>query len=90
LPGDTCTGTPAESWTITDKGALESAGHCLTAAGDHATMKACAETDAQHWNYTLTGNLADANGKCLTAGATSLRIKPCGHNQRNQVWSLPN
>lgn len=91
-PGHTesCAGSPKEVWTITESGALQSAGRCLTAAGNHPSLESCADTSAQHWKYTLVGNLKDANGGCLTATASGLSIEPCGHNQRNQVWSLPN
>ncbi|HET8638570.1 MAG TPA: ricin-type beta-trefoil lectin domain protein, partial [Acidobacteriaceae bacterium] len=85
-----CAGTPAEAWTITNSGALKSAGRCLTVAGDHPSLEACADTNAQHWKYTLPGNLVATDGGCLTATASGLSIESCGHNQRNQVWSLPN
>jgi alpha-galactosidase len=88
---ESCAGTPKEVWTITDSGALQqSAGRCLTAAGNHTSLESCADTSAQHWKYTLVGNLKDANGGCLTVSPNGLSIEPCGHNQRNQVWSLPN
>jgi alpha-galactosidase len=87
---EACAGTSAETWTVTAAGALQSAGRCLTASGGHPAMEACADNSSQHWKYTLAGNLTDTNGGCLTAGANSLSIKPCGHNQRNQIWSLPN
>lgn len=87
---EACAGTAAESWTITPEGGLKSAGRCLAASGDHPAMESCAGVNAQHWKYTLMGNLVDANGGCLTAGAKELSLEPCGHNQRNQIWSLPN
>lgn len=85
-----CAGTPAENWTITDQGALKAAGRCLTVVQGHPTMGACSARVAKNWKYTLAGTLVSANGGCLTATADSLNIERCGHNQRNQVWSLPN
>jgi alpha-galactosidase len=92
---EACAGTAAETWIITAQGGLESAGRCLTAGGDHPTMDACATTNAQHWKYSLVGNLVSARGSCLTASTSAamrrgLSLQPCGHNQRNQIWSLPN
>lgn len=87
---EACAGTPAETWTITAQGALKSAGQCLTATSGHPSLKACTNTSAQHWKYTLPGNLVATDGGCLTASASSMSIEPCGHNQRNQIWSLPN
>lgn len=92
---EACAGTSAETWTIAAQGALKSAGRCLTAAGSHPAMETCADASAQHWKYTLVGNLVSENGGCLTASGPTgtphgLIIEPCGHNQRNQIWSLPN
>ncbi|MFZ0662234.1 MAG: ricin-type beta-trefoil lectin domain protein [Acidobacteriaceae bacterium] len=92
---EACAGTPTETWTITAHGALKSAGRCLTAANGDPAMEACAATNTQHWNYTLVGNLVGAKGGCLTAAGSTgkphgLSIEPCGRNQRNQIWSLPN
>jgi alpha-galactosidase len=92
---ESCVGTPAETWTVTASNALESAGRCLSGADNHPAMEACAPASTQYWDYTLVGNLVDAKGGCLTASGSSgmpdsLSIEPCGHNQRNQIWSLPN
>lgn len=93
---DACAGTPAESWTVTTGGALESGGQCLTVIGGKSAMQACAAGGAQRWRYTLAGNLIiAADGKCLTAigpqdGPRSLGTQTCGQNLPNQIWSLPN
>lgn len=90
-----CMGTAAEVWTVTHRGALESGGRCLAIANGKPTMEACTSAKSQHWNYTLLGNLVGASGQCLTATAQDapsqgLSIESCGHNQSNQIWSLPN
>jgi alpha-galactosidase len=94
---ETCAGTPEETWTVTASGALKSAdGGCLAAVDGNPEMQACTPTNAQHWNYTLAGNLVDGEDrKCLSAAGpdgqpTSLEVQACGHNQLNQIWSLPN
>jgi len=91
-----CSGAPTETWTITPHGELKSADGCLTAANGKLTIEACNGSNQQHWSYTLSGNLVNADDKlCLTnrsAGATGqpATMQPCGHNQLNQIWSLPN
>jgi alpha-galactosidase len=91
-----CSGTPAESWTVTAGGALASAAGCLTVVDGRPVIEACEPTPAQHWKYTLAGNLISAgNRQCLTAGGPdgqpqTLTLHPCGHNWTTQVWSLPN
>ncbi|HXX21816.1 MAG TPA: ricin-type beta-trefoil lectin domain protein [Terriglobia bacterium] len=93
----TCAGTPEETWTVTASGALKSAeGRCLAVVDGKPEMQACGPTSAQYWNYTLAGNLIDnENHECLSAGGPdgkpqSLSMQACGHNQPNQIWSLPN
>jgi alpha-galactosidase len=91
-----CAGTPAETWTVTAGGRLESGGRCLAVAADKPVMQACAAGKAEQWNYTLTGNLVNAEDRrCLSSSAPesklqSLSIQVCGHNLPNQIWSLPN
>jgi alpha-galactosidase len=90
-----CTGAPAEAWTVTASGALKSAGRCLAIVEGKPVIQACAASNAQRWNYTLVGNLVSADGKCLSAtGPASmvqgLKMQACGHNQPDQIWSLPN
>jgi len=93
----TCAGTSEETWTVATGGALKSAGgRCLAVVDGKPAMQVCASTDAQHWNYTLVGNLVDnADHECLSAGGAGgkpggLSLETCGHNQPNQIWSLPN
>jgi alpha-galactosidase len=90
-----CAGTPAETWTVTSGGALESSGHCLALADHKPVMTECAVSKTQHWNYTLVGNLVNVDGECLTASglenkSQSLSVRACGHNSPDQIWSLPN
>lgn len=91
-----CTGVPAETWTVTASGVLKSAGRCLAVADGEPVMQSCSADRAGHWNYNLAGNLVStADGKCLTAtgpdsNPQSLMMEVCGHNQPNQIWSLPN
>ncbi len=94
---EACAGTAEESWTVTTDGGLRSAaGRCLGVANGKLEMEACRPISAQHWRYTLKGNLISAGGRqCLSAtgpaGSTqSLQMRPCGHNQPDQIWSLPN
>lgn len=59
-------------------------------------MEKCNDSSMQHWSYTLAGNLVNAaDHECLTNVSASetqqpLTMQPCGHNQLNQIWSLPN
>jgi len=91
-----CSGTPGESWTITPGGELKSGGGCLAFANGKPTIEPCDGSKREHWKYTLAGNLVNAeDNMCLTnqsAGATGqpATMQPCGHNQLNQIWSLPN
>jgi alpha-galactosidase len=90
-----CMGAPAETWTVTSGGALKSAAGCLAIANGQPVLQACGSSRAQHWNYNRAGNLLDASGQCLTATGPddqtrSLSLQACGHNQPNQLWSLPN
>jgi alpha-galactosidase len=90
-----CSGTSAESWTVTTSGALQSGGRCLAVAGDRPVMEACGAATAQHWNYTLAGNLVSSDGRCLSGSSAnivpqSLSVRVCGHNLPGQIWSLPN
>ncbi|MGH9444825.1 MAG: ricin-type beta-trefoil lectin domain protein [Terriglobia bacterium] len=94
---EACTGAAATRWTVTSGLALHSSGgRCLAVAQGKPAMQACRPTRAQHWRYTLKGNLISAAGhRCLTAAGPdgkpqSLQMQPCGHNQPNQIWSLPN
>ncbi|MGA9960082.1 MAG: ricin-type beta-trefoil lectin domain protein, partial [Acidobacteriaceae bacterium] len=90
-----CAGTSAETWTITPSGRLKSGGKCLTAADGKTAMQNCSDSNAQHWKYTLLGNLVNGDGSCLTAAgpddqSAPLSVSHCGHNQSDQIWSLPN
>jgi alpha-galactosidase len=91
-----CAGTAAERWIVTANGALKSAERCLAAVNDKTALPPCAAGDAQRWNYTLAGNLVNAaDGKCLSSSGPAitrqtLTMQNCGHNQANQIWSLPN
>lgn len=91
-----CSGAPEESWTVTPRGALRSAGVCLAVAGGKPVMQKCDDGSEQQWNYTLAGNLVNAvDHECLTNVSASetqqpATIQSCGHNQLNQIWTLPN
>jgi len=92
-----CAGTSLEKWTVTAGGALMSGeGLCLGVADGKPVMQACASVNAQRWDYTLAGNVVNAEDhQCLTtAGRDSqpqgLTMQVCGHNQPEQIWSLPN
>lgn len=94
---EACTGTATEKWTVTSGGALRSSGgRCLAVVKGKPTMEACRLGRAQHWRYTLMGNLISAaSHQCLSATGPdsepqSLQMQPCGHNPPNQIWSLPN
>ena len=93
----TCAGAPAEKWTVTQDGALQSSGgECLATANGKPVLEACRPVSAQHWRYTLKGNLVN-NGdlQCLTAAGAesrpqSIEMQVCGHNLATQIWSQPN
>ena len=90
-----CAGTAGEAWTATDQGTLKSAGQCLAIVNGKPAMQPCTASKSHRWHYTLLGNLTDASGQCLTASepdspSQGLSMQPCGHNQPNQIWSLPN
>ncbi len=91
-----CIGTPAESWTVTSTGALQSAGSCLAVVDGKPMMQKCDAGKNQRWKYTLVGDLVNsADNECLSASdgpgePRSLSLQSCGHNQPTQIWSLPN
>jgi alpha-galactosidase len=92
-----CAGAVAEKWTVTKEGALRSSGgECLAVENGNPVMQACRSVSAQHWRYTLKGNLVNSgNLQCLTATGSelepqSVRMQVCGHNLATQIWSLPN
>jgi alpha-galactosidase len=90
-----CAGIPAESWTVTSSGELKSAGSCLAVVDGKPVMRKCDESKNQRWEYMLSGNLVGSDNECLstTNGASeprSVSMQACGHNQPNQIWSLPN
>lgn len=89
---EACSGTAAETWTVTPDGALQSGGKCLTATGARTSLISCHSSAAQRWHYTLAGNLVNRrNHLCLTGGDTgTLTLRSCGHNLASQIWSLPN
>lgn len=95
-PGDvgSCAGRATESWTFTPGGVLKSGGRCLAVKNGKVGMQTC-RSGAEHWKYNLVGNLIGSGGQCLTAGDSNgqvrnLSMQACGHNQPNQIWSLPN
>jgi alpha-galactosidase len=91
-----CSGAPDEIWTVSPNGLLKSSTRCLAGMDSGPVLQPCTDTRRQHWAYTLSGNLINAaNNECLSTAIvhdepTSLTISVCGHNQPNQVWSLPN
>jgi alpha-galactosidase len=93
----TCNGASGERWTITAESALRSSGdRCLAVLKHKPVMQACRATNAQRWRYTLVGNLISSDdGQCLSVVGTdstaqNIEVQSCGHNQPNQIWSLPN
>ncbi len=91
-----CSGTPTETWTITPHGELKSGDGCLAAANGKPALETCDGSNLERWDYTLAGNLVNAGDKmCLTNTSPSeagqpISLQTCGHNQLNQIWSLPN
>jgi alpha-galactosidase len=97
-----CTGNANQRWAIDADGTVRTLGGCLSAqagssaAGTPVVFAACTGAAGQTWAYLQNGNLVDtASGLCLdvygggTAAGTELDTWPCGDNQLNQVWSLP-
>jgi alpha-galactosidase len=89
---ETCTGTAAESWTISAAGTLENAAGCLTADDKSVTVKSCDSSPGQSWSYSLAGNLVNGQSHlCLTGSRTAgVSLQQCGHNAPAQIWSVPN
>lgn len=91
-----CKNDENESWTVAGDGALISGARCMSLKDSLAVTLPCTGSRGQRWNYDLYGNLVNAeNGQCLTAAdmsgkPQSLRVAACGHNQPDQIWSLPN
>jgi alpha-galactosidase len=91
-----CSGAQDEMWTVSQDGSLKSSTRCLTSTASGPTLQQCTGARVQHWRYTLSGNLISAaSNECLSTAVvngepTSLTVSVCGHNQPNQVWSLPN
>jgi alpha-galactosidase len=87
-----CTGSVAQSWLITRRGALESGEKCLAQSGSHVALEACHHWSAQRWDYDLVGNLINrATHQCLTGPRSGkLTVRKCGHNIATQIWALPN
>lgn len=89
-----CAGTPAEKWTITRTGALQLGDRCLAVEAGKPVTAACHPGPAQHWRYTLLGQLVnDTSQQCLSARSapdSSLGMEPCSSDKLEQIWSLPN
>jgi alpha-galactosidase len=91
-----CAGIADEIWTVSLDGSLRSSGRCLASTAAGPALQPCTGVRGQHWRYTLSGNLINAaNKECLSSSVvngepTSLTVSVCGHNQPNQIWSLPN
>lgn len=86
----------------TAPGTVGALGKCLdvpgsaTTAGSYVDLSDCTGSAGQQWTYRSDGTLVNPNsGYCLdayggaSANGTRLDIWPCGHNQANQTWSLP-
>lgn len=88
---EACSGAPAETWTITHSGALQSSGECLSEKGNNPRMQPCRSRAAQRWTYALSGKLINRKDHlCLTGTrAHGLTLTACGHNPATQIWSLP-
>ena len=86
-----CGGDAAQRWQVTADGALESDGRCLAQVAAHVRLVACRAGAAQHWRYSLLGNLVNqSTHQCLTGRSNgSLSMAACGHNLPSQVWSVP-
>jgi alpha-galactosidase len=97
-----CTGNPNQQWTLPGDGTVRTLGKCLdvpdsaTAEGTDVDLSSCTGAAGQQWTYAQNGTLTNPNsGYCLdatggsAANGTRLEIWPCGSNQTNQTWSLP-
>lgn len=86
-----CAGTAAETWEVTDGGALRSGGKCLAQKGDRAALTACSSAADQAWQYDLRGQLVNSASRLCLTGPThgALEVKACGNNLPSQIWSLP-
>jgi alpha-galactosidase len=97
-----CTGNPNQQWTLAADGTVRTLGKCLdvpgsaTTAGTYVDLSSCDGSAGQQWSYAQDGTLTNPDsGYCLdaygggSANGTRLDIWPCGDNQANQTWSLP-
>lgn len=97
-----CTGNPNQDWSLPGDGTVRTLGKCLDVpgsaktAGTYVDLSGCTGSAGQQWVYQSNGNLVNPNsGDCLdafggsSASGTKLDIWPCGSNQFNQTWSLP-
>jgi alpha-galactosidase len=89
---EACSGSKAESWSVSAAGELRSSKQCLTDAGGKMLMQTCTSAVPQLWRYTLAGNLINRGDHlCLTGSESKgLTAETCGHNLESQIWSLPN
>jgi alpha-galactosidase len=95
LTVENCTGGQEQDWWSAPDGKLGYSNGCLVVEDGKPQLGGCIGGPYQQWRYTLAGNLVnESNGLCLTnqtAHTTGqpLTLERCGHNQLNQIWSLP-
>ena len=89
-------GTSAETWTITAHGVLKSAGRCLAVADGKPAMQPCSAQRRPALEIHAARKFSEcrwrmSHGQRLqTTNRKALSMQACGHNQPDQIWSLPN
>ncbi|MHB1874909.1 MAG: ricin-type beta-trefoil lectin domain protein [Streptosporangiaceae bacterium] len=94
-----CTGSAAQKWRYTAKGALIVLGSCASAltsvSGSPVMLIPCIGNRHQLWTHRKNGEyVLKAGGLCLTdpgwskKNGTQMVLRPC-KNTSNQRWSLP-
>jgi alpha-galactosidase len=96
LTVEDCSGDSVQKWGISPLGEVFLGNGFLSVYDGKPAVLGFIGSPDQRWRYTLAGNLINkSNGLCLTNQTASttgqpLTLEKCGHNQLNQIWSLPN
>ncbi|MFI7607903.1 ThuA domain-containing protein [Micromonospora sp. NPDC049366] len=98
----TCSGSAAQTWTVTPNSTIRALGKCLdvnggaSADGTKIQLWTCNGSGAQNWSAQADGSLRNPqSGKCLdvsgnnSADSTPVHLWTCIANAANQKWILP-
>ncbi|MER7892405.1 ThuA domain-containing protein [Micromonospora sp. NPDC094482] len=98
----TCSGSAAQTWTVTPNSTVRALGKCLDVSGSGSAdgtkiqLWTCNGTGAQNWSAQADGTLRNPqSGKCLdvsgnnSADSTAVHLWTCIAGAANQKWTLP-